>query len=90
VRQGLSEERPGLVETAARARGHYQRRAYACIKLLVGVMGRAPAAVRILHAHADARRRWRQLLAWLQDELDRVSTLLYTSTALIPCSLYPP
>ncbi|CAK1599935.1 unnamed protein product [Parnassius mnemosyne] len=69
--KGVSEERPGLLETALRARGHYQKRAYACVKLLVGVMCRAPAAVRALHAQPDARRRWRQLLAWLQDELDR-------------------
>lgn len=71
--QGVSEERPGLLETAARARGHYQKRAYACVKLVVGVMARAPAAVRAVHAAPDSRRRWRQLLAWLQDELDRVS-----------------
>ncbi|XP_063829213.1 probable ubiquitin carboxyl-terminal hydrolase FAF-X [Ostrinia nubilalis] len=71
VIKGVSDERPGLLETAARARGHYQKRAYACVKLLVGVMGRAPAAVRAVHAQPEARRRWRQLLAWLQDELDR-------------------
>lgn len=71
VIKGVSEERPGLLETAARARGHYQKRAYACVKLLVGVMCRAPAAVRAVHHQHDARRRWRQLLAWLQDELDR-------------------
>lgn len=75
VLQGVSEERPGLLETASRARGHYQKRAYACVKLVVGVMCRAPSAVRAVHAQPDARRRWRQLLAWLQDELDRVSTL---------------
>ncbi|XP_072935903.1 probable ubiquitin carboxyl-terminal hydrolase FAF isoform X3 [Epargyreus clarus] len=69
--KGVSEERPGLLETALRARGHYQKRAYACVKLVVGVMSRAPAAVRCVHAQPDARRRWRQLLAWLQDELDR-------------------
>ncbi|XP_060810679.1 probable ubiquitin carboxyl-terminal hydrolase FAF-X isoform X1 [Amyelois transitella] len=69
VIKGVSEERPGLLETAMRARGHYQKRAYACVKLLVGVMARAPAAVRCVHAQRDARRRWRQLLAWLQDEL---------------------
>ncbi|XP_068629076.1 probable ubiquitin carboxyl-terminal hydrolase FAF isoform X3 [Battus philenor] len=69
--KGVSEERPGLLETALRARGHYQKRAYACVKLLVGVMCRAPVAVRAVHAQPDARRRWRQLLAWLQDELDR-------------------
>ncbi|XP_026323637.1 probable ubiquitin carboxyl-terminal hydrolase FAF-Y isoform X2 [Hyposmocoma kahamanoa] len=71
VIKGISEERPGLLETAARARGHYQKRAYACVKLVVGVMCRAPAAVRAVHARPEARRRWRQLLAWLQDELDR-------------------
>ncbi|KAF9415212.1 hypothetical protein HW555_007088 [Spodoptera exigua] len=71
VIKGVSEERPGLLETAARARGHYQKRAYACVKLVVGVMCRAPAAVRAVHHQPDARRRWRQLLAWLQDELDR-------------------
>ncbi|XP_047040633.1 probable ubiquitin carboxyl-terminal hydrolase FAF-X isoform X3 [Helicoverpa zea] len=71
VIKGVSDERPGLLETAARARGHYQKRAYACVKLLVGVMCRAPPAVRAVHAQPDARRRWRQLLAWLQDELDR-------------------
>ncbi|XP_073945007.1 ubiquitin carboxyl-terminal hydrolase-like faf isoform X2 [Choristoneura fumiferana] len=71
VIKGVSEERPGLLETASRARGHYQKRAYACVKLVVGVMCRAPSAVRAVHAQPDARRRWRQLLAWLQDELDR-------------------
>ncbi|KPI93410.1 putative ubiquitin carboxyl-terminal hydrolase FAF [Papilio xuthus] len=69
--KGISEERPGLLETAIRARGHYQKRAYACLKLVVSVMCRAPAAVRTVHSHIEARRRWRQLLAWLQDELDR-------------------
>ena len=77
----MSDERPGLLETAARARGHYQKRAYACVKLLVGVMCRAPAAVRAVHAHTDARRRWRQLLAWLQDELDRVTTAFIFCTS---------
>lgn len=76
--QGISEERPGLLETAARSRGHYQKRAYACVKLVVGVMCRAPAAVRAVHARPDARRRWRQLLAWLQDELDRVSSYVFS------------
>ncbi|XP_063547239.1 probable ubiquitin carboxyl-terminal hydrolase FAF-X isoform X2 [Cydia strobilella] len=71
VIKGVSEERPGLLETASRARGHYQKRAYACVKLVVGVMCRAPSAVRAVHAQPEARRRWRQLLAWLQDELDR-------------------
>ncbi|XP_028043113.1 probable ubiquitin carboxyl-terminal hydrolase FAF-X isoform X2 [Bombyx mandarina] len=71
VIKGVSEERPGLLETAARSRGHYQKRAYACVKLVVGVMCRTPLAVRAVHTQADARRRWRQLLAWLQDELDR-------------------
>ncbi|CAH0691384.1 unnamed protein product [Chilo suppressalis] len=79
VVKGVSEERPGLLETAARARGHYQKRAYACVKLLVGVMCRAPAAIRAVHASPDARRRWRQLLAWLQDELDRYGTGGYGS-----------
>ncbi|XP_045450528.1 probable ubiquitin carboxyl-terminal hydrolase FAF-X [Melitaea cinxia] len=69
--KGVSEERPGLLETALRARSHYQKRAYACVKLVVGVMCRTPLAVRAVHAQPDARRRWRQLLAWLQDELDR-------------------
>lgn len=69
----MSDERPGLLETATRARSHYQKRAYACVKLVVSVMCRAPPAVRVVHAQPEARRRWRQLLAWLQDELDRVS-----------------
>lgn len=69
--RGMADERPGLLETACRSRSHYQKRAYACMKLVVGVMARTPLAVRAVNAHADARRRWRQLLAWLQDELDR-------------------
>lgn len=79
VIKGVSEERPGLLETAARARGHYQKRAYACVKLMVGVMCRAPHAVRAVHTQPDARRRWRQLLAWLQDELDRYGPSGYGS-----------
>ena len=86
VVQGVSEERPGLLETALRARGHYQKRAYACVKLVVGVMCRTPLAVRAVHAQPDARRRWRQLLAWLQDELDRVSSYLYIHTGTYPMS----
>ncbi|XP_069354342.1 ubiquitin carboxyl-terminal hydrolase 9X isoform X2 [Maniola hyperantus] len=77
--KGVSEERPGLLETALRARGHYQKRAYACVKLVVGVMCRTPLAVRAVHAQPDARRRWRQLLAWLQDELDRYGPGGYSS-----------
>ncbi|RVE50976.1 hypothetical protein evm_004385 [Chilo suppressalis] len=42
-------------------------------------MCRAPAAIRAVHASPDARRRWRQLLAWLQDELDRYGTGGYGS-----------
>ncbi|XP_047523488.1 probable ubiquitin carboxyl-terminal hydrolase FAF [Pieris napi] len=69
--KGVSEERQGLLETGLRARGHYQKRTYACVKLLVGVMCRTPLAIRAVHSQAEPRRRWRQLLAWLQDELDR-------------------
>ncbi|VVC97156.1 unnamed protein product [Leptidea sinapis] len=51
--RGVSEERVGLLETALRARGHYQKRTYACVKLLVGVMCRSGVAARALHTQLD-------------------------------------
>lgn len=66
--KGVSDDRYGLLEIAWRSRAHYQKRTYSCIKLMVNVMSRVPSSRNALN---DSKRRWRQLLAWLQDELDR-------------------
>lgn len=69
--KGVPDEREGLLETIARSKSHYQKRAYQCIKCMVALFSKCRAALVMLHAHADLRRQWCQAVAWLQDELER-------------------
>ncbi|KAF2881719.1 hypothetical protein ILUMI_24454 [Ignelater luminosus] len=69
--KGVPDEREGLLETIARSKNHYQKRAYQCIKCMVALFSKCRAALVMLHGHADLRRQWSQAVAWLQDELER-------------------
>ncbi|XP_077293704.1 ubiquitin carboxyl-terminal hydrolase-like faf isoform X2 [Arctopsyche grandis] len=63
------EDKEGLLDNIVRSRCHYQKRAYQCIKLLVAVFTRSPAALRLLQEQKDLRQRWNKAIAWLQDEI---------------------
>ncbi|XP_074025512.1 ubiquitin carboxyl-terminal hydrolase 9X isoform X2 [Leptinotarsa decemlineata] len=65
------KEREGLLETIIRAKSHYQKRAYQCIKAMVALFNRCPAAHSLLMRQADVRRSWASAVNWLQDELER-------------------
>lgn len=67
------EDKEGLLDNIVRSRCHYQKRAYQCIKLLVAVFTRSPAALRLLQEQKDLRQRWNKAVAWLQDEIHSVS-----------------
>ncbi|KAK9879630.1 hypothetical protein WA026_006696 [Henosepilachna vigintioctopunctata] len=69
--KGVPEERDGLLETINRAKGHYQKRAYQCIKCLVTLFSKCPAALKMLHTHADMKRQWVAAVNWLQEELEK-------------------
>ncbi|CAG9840067.1 unnamed protein product [Diabrotica balteata] len=69
--KGVPEEREGLLETIVRAKNHYQKRAYQCIKCMVALFSRSAAAQAMLLRQAEVRRSWTSAVAWLQDELER-------------------
>ncbi|XP_008200473.2 probable ubiquitin carboxyl-terminal hydrolase FAF-X isoform X3 [Tribolium castaneum] len=69
--KGVPEEREGLLETIVRAKNHYQKRAYQCIKCMVALFSKCQAARIMLNNQADLRRTWTASVAWLQDELER-------------------
>ncbi|XP_022918953.1 ubiquitin carboxyl-terminal hydrolase 9X [Onthophagus taurus] len=67
--KGVPEEREGLLETIARSKNHYQKRAYQCIKCMVALFSKCRAALAMLHGHSDLRNQWAQAVTWLQEEL---------------------
>lgn len=69
--KGIPDEKEGLLDTIARSKNHYQKRAYQCVKCMVTLFTRSRTALTILHNQADVRRQWGQAVAWLQDELDK-------------------
>lgn len=69
--KGVPEEREGLLDTIARSKNHYQKRAYQCIKCMVALFSKIRVAHVMLHNHSDLRRQWAAAVAWLQDELER-------------------
>jgi ubiquitin carboxyl-terminal hydrolase 9/24 len=69
--KGVPEEREGLLETIVRAKNHYQKRAYQCIKCMVALFSKCQPARLMLNSQADLRRTWTASVAWLQDELER-------------------
>lgn len=69
--KGVPEEREGLLEIIQRAKNHYQKRAYHCIKCMVTLFTKCHPAHMMLLNHADLRRQWASAVGWLQDELER-------------------
>lgn len=69
--KGVPEEREGLLDTINRAKGHYQKRAYQCIKCMVALFNKCQVAQAMLHTHSDLKRQWMITVAWLQEELER-------------------
>lgn len=69
--KGVPEDRDGLLDTINRAKNHYQKRAYQCIKCMVALFSKCPAAQKMLHSHADLKRQWIVAVNWLQEELER-------------------
>ncbi|XP_065164971.1 probable ubiquitin carboxyl-terminal hydrolase FAF-X isoform X2 [Atheta coriaria] len=69
--KGIQEEREGLLETIARSKNHYQKRAYQCVKCMVALFSKCRPALLMLHKNADVRKQWAAAVAWLQDELER-------------------
>lgn len=67
--KGVPEEREGLLETIARSKNHYQKRAYQCIKCMVALFSKCRVAQNILHGHYELRTQWTQAVSWLQEEL---------------------
>ncbi|KAI4464470.1 ubiquitin carboxyl-terminal hydrolase [Holotrichia oblita] len=67
--KGVPDEREGLLETIARSKNHYQKRAYQCIKCMVALFNKCRAAHAMMHAHSELRNQWAQAVAWLQEEL---------------------
>ncbi|XP_030747882.1 probable ubiquitin carboxyl-terminal hydrolase FAF-X isoform X2 [Sitophilus oryzae] len=69
--KGVPDEREGLLETIGRAKNHYQKRAYQCIKCMVTLFTKCRIAQNMLLAQTDLRRAWVSAVTWLQDELER-------------------
>lgn len=53
---GIPDEREGILETIVRAKSHYQKRAYQCIKCLVALFTKCHVAQNVLLSHVDIRR----------------------------------
>ncbi|XP_046668911.1 probable ubiquitin carboxyl-terminal hydrolase FAF-X isoform X3 [Homalodisca vitripennis] len=69
--KGMVDERDGLFDIIQRAKNHYQKRAYQCIKCLVTLFTKCTTAHSILTSMPDFRRKWTLSVEWLQDELER-------------------
>lgn len=69
---GMPDEREGLFEIIQRAKNHYQKRAYQCIKCLVTLFTKCSSAHNMLNTTLEFRRKWALSVEWLQDELERV------------------
>lgn len=69
--KGVPDEREGLLETIARSKNLYQKRAYQCVKCMVALFTKCRPALQILHSQADVRKQWAEAVAWLQDELSK-------------------
>lgn len=68
----MPDERDGLFEIIQRAKNHYQKRAYQCIKCLVTLFTKCSSAHNMLNTTPEFRRKWALSVEWLQDELERV------------------
>ncbi|XP_054272313.1 probable ubiquitin carboxyl-terminal hydrolase FAF-X isoform X2 [Macrosteles quadrilineatus] len=69
--KGMVDERDGLFDIIQRAKNHYQKRAYQCIKCLVTLFTKCPAAHNMVTSVPELRRKWHVSVEWLQDELER-------------------
>ncbi|XP_039296311.1 LOW QUALITY PROTEIN: probable ubiquitin carboxyl-terminal hydrolase FAF-X [Nilaparvata lugens] len=69
--KGMPDEREGLFDTILRAKNHYQKRAYQCIKCLVSLFTKCRVAFQMLQGNDELKRKWGLAVEWLQDELDR-------------------
>lgn len=70
--RGIPDDREGLFDTIQRSKGHYQKRAYQCVKCLVALFDSCPAAAHMLHTSGELKRKWAAAVDWLNDELERV------------------
>ena len=68
---GITLDREGLLETINRAKTHYQKRAYQCIKCLVQLFRKSRVALTMLQTNHEITRKWTSAVEWLQDELER-------------------
>lgn len=69
--KGIPDDRDGLFDTIQRAKNHYQKRAYQCIKCMVALFSNCPVAYQILQSNGDLKRKWTWAVEWLGDELER-------------------
>lgn len=69
--RGIPDDREGLFDTIQRSKGHYQKRAYQCVKCLVALFDSCPAAAHMLHTSGELKRKWAAAVDWLNDELER-------------------
>ncbi|XP_077891538.1 ubiquitin carboxyl-terminal hydrolase 9X-like isoform X8 [Ictidomys tridecemlineatus] len=69
--KGIPDDRDGLFDTIQRAKNHYQKRAYQCIKCMVALFNNCPVAYQILQGNGDLKRKWTWAVEWLGDELER-------------------
>ena len=53
--KGIPDDREGLFDTIHRSKGHYQKRAYQCIKCMVTLFTSCPAAQQMLHSTPDLK-----------------------------------
>ncbi|KAI5108937.1 putative ubiquitin carboxyl-terminal hydrolase FAF-X isoform X3, partial [Silurus meridionalis] len=71
VLKGIPDDRDGLFDTIQRSKNHYQKRAYQCIKCMVGLFSNCSVAYQILQSNGDLKRKWTWAVEWLGDELER-------------------
>uniref|UniRef100_A0A8D8QPH5 ubiquitinyl hydrolase 1 n=1 Tax=Cacopsylla melanoneura TaxID=428564 RepID=A0A8D8QPH5_9HEMI len=76
--KGIDDERDGLFDTIQKSKSHYQKRAYQCIKCLVGLFSKCPLAYDILLKEDDLKKKWILAAHWLRKELERRPSAQYT------------
>jgi ubiquitin carboxyl-terminal hydrolase 9/24 len=74
--KGVSDDREGLFDTINRAKSHFQKRAYHCIKCLVQLFNSCQIALDMLNAVPEYKRKWAAAVTWLHDELERVKSFV--------------
>ena len=72
--KGIPDEhsaREGLFDIIQRAKSHYQKRAYQCIKLLVALFSQCQTAKQLMESSDEIKRKWSFSVEWLNEELER-------------------